>query len=429
MSAQVQTHTADRIYYDAPQQLEFTATVTAVREVARVDGKQVWQLALDRTAFYPESGGQPFDTGTLIATARSGALLEAPITDVQEDGDGEVWHTTAKPLQEGTPVRGVVDAVRRRDHMQQHSGQHLLSAVLQRDLQAKTVSFHLGPELSTIDLQGGSMTEEALAVAEATVNAIVEQALPLSIRYVARDEAEQMLLRGELRKLPPRTGTIRLIEIPGIDLNACGGTHVGTTAAIGPVLLRGTERVRDTTRLQFVCGDRALRAARSDFQLTTALARSLSTGTDQLADRIAHLLVEGRAATRERAGLLQALATAEAAALAPTARTAGRTIYAHTLNTQEPGRDAAYAKLLAAAMVKAGVDAVLVTADEGDRCAVVLAGRPGGMNCGVLLRAALERNGGRGGGGRELAQGGLPAHALLTFLTMLDSLRADTWFG
>lgn len=406
MSAPVQTHAADRIYYDAPQQLEFTATVTAIREVARLDGKQVWQLALDRTAFYPESGGQPFDTGTLTATARSGALLEAPITDVQEDAGGEVWHTTAKPLQEGTSVRGVVDAARRRDHMQQHSGQHLLSAVLHRDLLARTVSFHLGPEICTVDLQGGSLTEETLATAELAVNALVAQALPLSVHYATRDEAEQLLERGQLRKLPSRTGTMRLIEIPGIDLNACGGTHVATTAAIGPVLLRDTEHVRDTVRLQFVCGDRALRAARADFQLTTTLARSLSTGAGQLAVRVALLKAESRAAAKQIALLQHALAEAQARELARCAEATA--LYVYILDPQVPNSDAAYAKLLAAALVKAGVGAVLVAADEEDRCAVVLAGRTGGINCGALLRTALEHNGGRGGGSRELAQGSLP---------------------
>ena len=122
-------HVAERLYYDEPLRLEFTAAVTEIRELARVEGKPLFQVALDRTAFFSTGGGQPHDTGVLVATARSGAVLEAPVTAVSEDEAGEVWHTTVKPLQPGTEVVGRVDAERRRDHMQQHSGQHLLSAV------------------------------------------------------------------------------------------------------------------------------------------------------------------------------------------------------------------------------------------------------------------------------------------------------------
>ncbi|HEY9138758.1 MAG TPA: alanine--tRNA ligase-related protein, partial [Terriglobus sp.] len=134
-----EVQSADRIYYDEPATLEFTAEVTAIRELAKVDGQQVWQIALDRTAFYPTSGGPPHDTGVLIAKARSGASLEVPITTVEEDETGEVWHTTSKPLQEGTTITGQIHAARRRDHMQQHTGQHLLSAILDRDFGARTI--------------------------------------------------------------------------------------------------------------------------------------------------------------------------------------------------------------------------------------------------------------------------------------------------
>lgn len=410
MSAQVQTHAADRIYYDAPEQLAFTATVTAIREVARVDGRQVWQLALDRTAFYPESGGQPADTGVLVATARSGARLEAPVTDVQEDEAGEVWHTTAKPLQEGTEIRGTVTAERRQDHMQQHSGQHLLSAVLWRDRQMKTVSFHLGAETCTIDLEGGSLPEEEQAAVERAVNAVVAEALPVSIRYVSADEAQTMLQEGRLRKLPPRAGRIRLIEMPGIDLNACGGTHVATTAAIGPVLLRGVERVRGVVRLHFLCGTRALRATRSDYETMEAVARTLSTGAAEVQGSVARLQAENRAAAKERTALLQTLATAEAAALIAKAGTA-QPLLLHTLDADLPGHTPDFAKLLATALVTAGAPRTLVALLQGESCAVVLAAAGGG-NCGMELRTALTALGGRGGGSRELAQGSLPLAAL-----------------
>ena len=233
-----EVQSANRIYYDEPATLEFTAEVAAIRELARVDGQQVWQIALDRTAFYPTSGGQPNDTGVLVATARSGASLEVPITNVEEDEAGEVWHTTSKPLQEGTVVSGRIDATRRRDHMQQHSGQHLLSAILDRDFATRTVSFHLGDDVSTIDLEGPALTDTQLQAVADEANRVVAAALPFGVRYVTSDEAATMKEQGLLRKLPPRAGSIRIVEIPGIDTNACGGTHVATTAEIGPLLLR-----------------------------------------------------------------------------------------------------------------------------------------------------------------------------------------------
>ncbi len=291
---------ADRIYYDQPEVSEFSASVKAIRELARVNGQQVWQIALDRTAFYPTGGGQPCDIGMLVAVARSGAVLEVPVIAVEEDDAGEVWHTTSKPLQEGAAVQGRIDRERRQDHTQQHSGQHLLSAILLRDLGAKTVGFHLGAELSTIDLAGPLLTDEVLARVESAVNLAVQSALPVSVRNVSSEESKRLLAEGRLQKLPPREGALRLVEIAGVDLTACGGTHFSSTAAIGPVLLRGTKRVRDTTRLSFLCGGRALHAARADYLLLRSLAASLSTGTGEIAGRVARLQAENRTFAKVR---------------------------------------------------------------------------------------------------------------------------------
>jgi alanyl-tRNA synthetase len=411
------SHAAERIYYDEPATLEFTAEVTAIREVARVDGRQVWQIALDRTAFYPTSGGQPNDTGKLTATARSGASLDAPITGVEEDDTGEVWHTTSKPLQEGTAVRGTVDAARRRDHMQQHSGQHLLSALLLRDFHAKTISFHLGEELSTIDLDVPSLEEAQLSQVERTVNDVIASAPPFSIRYVEQREAEAMLAEGLLRKLPPRAGRIRIVQIDGgIDTNACGGTHVATTAEIGPLLLRGTERVRGGLRLSFVCGVRAVKAAADDFRLLQALSQTLSTGVDSIAASVRRLQTDSKAATKERAALLAELATREAQTLASSAvelvlQQVSASVVMTVLDPQQPGRDASYAKMLASSLVSSTpVALALIGVPEPERMSVVLAAKPGAADCGTILRAALAPLGGRGGGSKDLAQGAMAVH-------------------
>ena len=401
------TEAARRIYYDDSDRLEFTAGVTAIRELARVNGRQVWQIALDQTAFYPTSGGQPHDTGRLIATSRSGALLEVPVSNVEEDDAGEVWHTTGKPLQEGTAVRGVVDMARRRDHMQQHSGQHLLSAVLQRNFGLKTVSFHLGADSSAIDVDG-DLTSEQLTQAEVAVNETIRSALPVSIRTVSLEEAEALLAEGTLRKLPLRSEPIRIIEISGMDVNACGGTHVSNTAQIAPLLLRGTERVRGGTRLSFVCGERAMLSARADHQRLASLAQSLSTSVDEIAGSVVRLQTDSKAAAKQQSALLSALASLQAASLA-----AAGSIVIHTLDPQQPGCTAEYAKLLASRLVvETAATGALIIAPEPERASVALAAKPGVFDCGTLLRNSLPAHGGRGGGTREMAQGALPMTSL-----------------
>jgi alanyl-tRNA synthetase len=256
---------AERLYYSSGI-LEFEATVTDVRLHSREGETQIWQVALDRTAFYPEGGGQPWDTGVLTATAKSGAVLECVVERVEEDEAGEVWHSVRKPLVAGTVVAGAVDAARRADHEQQHSGQHLVSAMFLRELGARTVSFHLGAESSTIDLVLGEgmerLSEEDLLRVEEVVNRVVLEGRTMTARWVPREAAVEMMERGELRKIPEREGPLRILEMQGIEFNACGGTHVADTSKIGAVLLRKVEKVKQGWRVEFLCGLRTVRAAR-----------------------------------------------------------------------------------------------------------------------------------------------------------------------
>ena len=277
---------SDRIYYTNPSLSTFDAHVSDIREASRSQGKSLWQIALDRSAFYPTSGGQPHDTGLLTATSAGGALLEVPVLAVEEDEQGEVWHTTPKPLSAGTAVRGFIDWSRRRDHMQQHSGQHLLSAVIYRQLGAPTVSFHLGEMTSTIDLAREAITEEELERAEDLVNEIIAENRPVTMRTIPRHEAEMLLAAGTLLKLPDREGDIRLVEIDEIDLNACGGTHVQSTGQIGGLHLRGTERVRQGVRVEYVCGIRAAVTARHDLGTLIRAGTLLSVGRSEVAEAV-----------------------------------------------------------------------------------------------------------------------------------------------
>jgi alanyl-tRNA synthetase len=313
---------AERLYYDActgdAGELEFRARVTDIRldshAVAESGQKeQVWQVALDRTAFYPEGGGQPWDTGVLVATAKSGAVLEVAVERVEEDEAGEVWHFVRKPLPEGTEVVGRVDADRRMDHAQQHTGQHLLSAVFLRELGARTVSFHLSPlktgaESVTIDLalRDGieKLSEDELRRVETEANRLIYEDRAVRLGWVPREEAEAMLARGDLRKLPEfedyrAGGPVRIVETTGVEFNACGGTHVGSTGAIGGLLMRRVEKVKQGWRVEFCCGLRAVRAARRDFEVLGGVARMLSVGTADVLERVLRLIEDKKASAKE----------------------------------------------------------------------------------------------------------------------------------
>jgi alanyl-tRNA synthetase len=395
---------SDRLYYADPSLASFDAHVSDIREVSRTEGRSLWQIALDRSAFYPTSGGQPHDTGVLTATSSGGALLEAPILAVEEDDQGEVWHTTPKPLLAGTPVRGYVDWSRRRDHMQQHSGQHLLSAVVYRQLGAATVSFHLGEMTSTIDLAREAISPEELERVEDAVNEIVAENRAVTMRTIPRVEAEMLLAAGTLHKLPEREGDIRLIEIDEIDVNACGGTHVEATGQIGGLLIRGTERVRQGVRVEFVCGIRAMVTARQDLTTLTRTAATLSVGRLDVTDAVDRLLAEGKAANKARQKLTEELAGYQASGLLlELSSQTGRKVLQRTF----ADRDAGYLKLLASRMIASGSEiCVLLASTQEDPARVVVAASPDvKVDCGTLLRDALAVYGLRGGGSPTMAQG------------------------
>jgi len=396
---------AERLYYDAQELLTFEAEVTDIRLESRKDGVNRWQLALDKTAFYPESGGQPWDLGTLEAVARSGARLEVPVLAVVED-DGEVWHVVEKPLMAGTVVTGKVDEARRRDHMQQHTGQHLLSAVVLAELGVGTVSFHLGAVSSTIDLAVGGVAAEDLLRVEDAVNRLIAQDRRVSISVVGRDVAEGMLARGELRKLPEREGAIRVVAIDGVEWNACGGTHVASTGRIGGLVVRRVEKVKQGVRVEFCCGLRTVKAARQDFEAVGELGRLLSTGAGELAGKVSGLLDEVKAGEKARFALLEEIAGLEAKALIGEGRV-----------VEVAARDVVYAKLLAWRVAGLGRVAVVKTV-EGDRGTVVLAA-VSGVDCGAVMKAALAVMGARGGGSATLAQGGVAAVDMERLLELL----------
>ena len=220
----------ERLYYHDSYLRDFTAHVVAVSS----DGATAY---LDRTAFYPTSGGQPFDTGFIAGIA---------VLDVADEGE-RIAHRLAAPLS-ARDVDCSIDWKRRFDHMQQHTGQHLVSAVFEELLGLRTVSFHLGQEISTIDLEAASIESRGVRHVESRANQIVCENRPVIVQFEEAAEA-----RG-LRKPSEREGTLRIVSIEGLDRSACGGTHVHATGEIGAILIRKLEKVRQTMRVEFLCG-------------------------------------------------------------------------------------------------------------------------------------------------------------------------------
>jgi len=201
-----------------------------------------------------------------------------------------------------------VDADRRMDLAQQHTGQHLLSAMFLRQLGAATVSFHLGADSVTIDLAVEKVSEEELRRVEAAANRLIYEDRAMRPRWVEREEAEAMLARGELRKLPERAGRMRIVEMEGVEFNACGGTHVRSTGAIGGLLVRRVEKVKQGQRVEFCCGLRAVRAAGRDYARLRELGALLSVGAGDLAGRVAGLIEDKKANAKRIKSLEKELA-------------------------------------------------------------------------------------------------------------------------
>jgi alanyl-tRNA synthetase len=383
----------DRLYYHDSFLHAFEARVLEAHEQ---NGKTA--VVLDRTAFYPTSGGQLHDTGAFILEDES----KVPIIDVTDEEDGAIYHFTSEPITAGKTVRGRIDAHRRRDHMQQHSGQHVLSAAFIRLFDIPTVSFHMGAESCTIDLAAKSLNTGQISQAEQLANEIVTEDRPVTIRFVPLEEARQL----GLRKLPPKqTGELRLIDISDFDLTACGGTHVRSTGQIGAILLRKIENVKQGVRVEFVSGLRAVTTARQDYTTLTEAAALYSSHLRDVPEQIKKSTQEIKSAGKEHHKLLEELAGFQAERLLSGSHGTPRIITAVFAE-----RDAIFIKLVAQKLTSGNGDVVALIASGSGQPALVFAQSPGQKwNMGQLLKEVMTQLGGRGGGSADLAQGGLPA--------------------
>jgi alanyl-tRNA synthetase len=373
----------ERIYYTDPSCRDFTSRVTAS---FMHDGKPA--VCLDRTAFYPTSGGQPFDTGTLDASR----VIEVI------DLDDRVVHVLDTPLAVGATPTAAIDWERRFDHMQQHTGQHILSAAFEQLSGNPTISFHMGAEESTIDL-AKDVTPAGLELVEAEANRVIWNDTAVVIRFASPEEAARLPLRKE----PARPGVLRLIEIPGFDLSACGGTHVRRTGEVGIIAVVGIERFKGGSRVSFACGGRALRSHRT---LRTAVAdsiRVLSVIPSELPAAIARLQDENKDQRKALKELRQSLAGYEGERLLEGAQTLhGVRLVVQALD----GHDASTLKSMAAVMT--GSPHTVVALFTAQSPAQVVIARSGDVtfDAAAILRALIEQFGGKGGGKPDMAQGG-----------------------
>ena len=392
----------ERLYYYDSFLYNFDAEVRAVMDG---DGPRPG-LVLDRTAFYPTSGGQIHDTGWISpADSTPNDVARFRVTGVEDTEDGRVVHYLDAPLkdvQPGTRIRGEIDAGRRRDHMQQHSAQHVLSAAFVRLFHVPTVSFHMAGDYCSIDLDTPALIKEQIEAAERLANQIVLENRVVDVRFVSRDEAENL----GLRKLPPaERDQLRLIDVREFDLTACGGTHVSSTGQIGGILLRKSEKARQGYRVEFVAGERAIAAARRDFSTLTEAAAMFSSHIYDVPQQARKSLDEIKLLRKQREQSQDELAAAQATALlAETAESTGRKLVVRSFSD----RDLNFIKLLGQKLTRQSSAVIALLATASPQPALVFAqsaGQPHDM--GALLKETMSKLGGRGGGSKDLAQGGI----------------------
>lgn len=379
------------LYYENSYLREFSGIVLEQRKLGSKNA-----VTLDQTAFYPTSGGQPHDTGTLGS---------AQVVEVEEDPSSTILHVVDSHVPLG-PVSGRIDWERRFDHMQQHTGQHILSQAFIKVAQAPTVSFHLGKEASTIDVELSRPT-----------SSLVEQAEDLAAQIIFEDRLVTVLTADRenlsalgVRKESSREGEIRVIDVEGFDRSPCGGTHVRRTGEIGMIAILGFERYKGGTRVEFACGWRALRILRRDHGLLRELGNLYSSHPSDLQRLTEKLFQERAALSRENAKLQDQILDLEAQDLVNRADKSRRAL---VVRATYPGRRLESVKVLAQ-KVAAHSQAIAILAAVQETAQLVVARNVEvAGDCSAAIKQAAARFGGKGGGKPEIAQAGSIAAATL----------------
>lgn len=370
-----------KLFYDDPELQQTRATV-----IQSDKDETGYFSILDQTCFYPEGGGQPADTGY---------INQVKVIDVQTV-DGEIRHYTEEPLPLGSFL-AEIDWDRRWDHMQQHAGQHVLSAVFDDHYSMKTSSFHLGQERVSIDLDTPEITQAQWADIERKANNVIQQHLPIETAWITKEQVPAW----NLRKPPAIDGPIRLVTIEGVDINACGGTHPHNTADIGIIKLIGSEKSKGGTRVYFMCGARAFRYYQQLLDLTDQLVRHLNAPIMELEQSAMSLLQEKAANEKLIKELQSQLLETEATTLKPNPETG----IIEKLFENRPIKEVQQLARLTVANHPAAILMFLIV-DQEDVRFVCAKGSEAEGDMRVPLKQLLEMTGGKGGGNAQFGQGG-----------------------
>jgi alanyl-tRNA synthetase len=379
----------ERLYYSDAYVRTFEAQV-----IDRVEVNGQPAVILDRTAFYPEGGGQPSDRGK---------LNHVEVVDVQtRETDDEVLHILSAPIGEAA-VTGQVEPQRRFDLMQQHSGQHILSQAFVQAANAETVSFHLNPDLLdgalTIDLATAQLSSAQIDDAEELANAIVFENRPITARFVTNDELQMLPLRK-----PPKVETaIRIVQVEGFDWSACGGTHVAHTGEVGLIKIVKLERRGAETRVEFRCGRRALLDYRRKNQLITQVASDLTVGFWELDQAIERMQADAKALRKQLSEADTRLQQYEVRELLAAIEPRGD--YSLIVHTWQD-RDTAYLKRVASSLVTHPKTIALLGSTGAALSLVFARSKDLPIDLAAVLKAAAAQLGGKGGGSPDFAQAG-----------------------
>jgi len=382
--------TTYRLYYDDAYLQNFEARVRSCEPASPVitesGPRAAWEVLLDQSAFYPTSGGQPFDWGM---------IGEARILDIRDEGD-EIVHIVDREVAVGTTT-GCIDWLRRFDHMQQHTGQHLLSAMFQERYGLPTVSFHLGGEINTIDLRGQEPAQDVVSGAQHAANAVIFQDRPVTVRYGTASQLAELGVRKEV----DRPGILRAIEIEGADLQPCGGTHVKSTGQIGMILARRCTKIRLDWRVEFVCGRRAERAAAGDYQLLRTVAERLSCAPEEIPAAIDKGAAERDANFKGLRATMQQLAEARAKLLVQncTPDAKGMRIIAESMKEESPEL-----LLPLATEIAKNEKSIALLVHEGTGQLVFAQHASAGYDLNALLKQLLAEAPGKGGGTKDFVR-------------------------
>ncbi len=374
----------ERLYYTDSHILTFKATVTGVEEV---DG--VYRVRLDRSAFYPTSGGQLFDTGNL-----SGATVREVVEE-----QGEIYHILESPpgFAVGDKVSGKIDGIRRRDNMQKHTGQHILSRAFIEVCEVETVSARLGEEDSTIDVNREELTAEEISRAEELANVVIFENRPVSIDFVPHDRLKDI----PLRKIPDRTeDRYRIIVIEDFDWSACGGTHCRATGSVGVIKIIGQERVHGTLRLHFLTGLSALADYRWRFDQIERISKMFSRHGKESLAAVENLVDENAQLRRKISEMRKELLPSRVESWYRKAHDVGGT---KVIALDFSGEDFKEAREAALGIINRYDAAVIIGVDDK---LLVAVSKNLNLSASDMLERAAERYGGRGGGSPQLAQGG-----------------------